>query len=164
MLAESPTTMSCKETEPNVEMKIGKPQYLGHVTRGNRLHMLHVIVQGNILGKHGRPIWCLRNLRKWFQPHLRRSPIRSGNNPRTVTVSSEENSSLRNRYNVPSSRFVIFCWYFLIFSYGPQLWVFQVSIKKRTEIYNVANNDALQLHQTFNRITVFFMQVKNTLF
>lgn len=58
-----------KEVEVVKEIKKRKLTYLGHIMRGPKYELLHLIIQGKIMGKRSvgrRRISWLRNLRDWF--------------------------------------------------------------------------------------------------
>uniref|UniRef100_A0A8D9DVR2 Craniofacial development protein 2 n=1 Tax=Cacopsylla melanoneura TaxID=428564 RepID=A0A8D9DVR2_9HEMI len=58
-----------KEVEIINEVKKRKLTYLGHIMRGPKYEILHLIIQGKIMGKRSvgrRRISWLRNLREWF--------------------------------------------------------------------------------------------------
>ncbi|KAI5746880.1 hypothetical protein M8J77_008501 [Diaphorina citri] len=58
-----------KEPEILHEVKKRKLSYLGHIMRGPKYEILHLIIQGKIIGKRSvgrRRISWLRNLREWF--------------------------------------------------------------------------------------------------
>uniref|UniRef100_A0A8D8SJ40 Craniofacial development protein 2 n=2 Tax=Cacopsylla melanoneura TaxID=428564 RepID=A0A8D8SJ40_9HEMI len=58
-----------KEVEVLYDIKRRKLSYLGHVMRGPKYEILHLIIQGKIVGKRSvgrRRISWLRNLREWF--------------------------------------------------------------------------------------------------
>uniref|UniRef100_A0A8D8QZA6 Uncharacterized protein n=1 Tax=Cacopsylla melanoneura TaxID=428564 RepID=A0A8D8QZA6_9HEMI len=58
-----------KQVEILEEVKKRKLTYLGHIMRGPKYKILHLIIQGKIVGKRSvgrRRISWLRNLRDWF--------------------------------------------------------------------------------------------------
>uniref|UniRef100_A0A8D8UV16 Craniofacial development protein 2 n=2 Tax=Cacopsylla melanoneura TaxID=428564 RepID=A0A8D8UV16_9HEMI len=58
-----------KEKEVQKEVKRRKLVYLGHIMRGSRYEILHLIIQGKIMGTRSvgrRRISWLKNLREWF--------------------------------------------------------------------------------------------------